>query len=281
MNNTSSLAEPEDEACFKVDIFPLFVFSFLVNIFALLAVLKTRPKASTPNIARQIHLLICCLAASDTASVGLQCLMPVASFMNCGWWGGEITCALFGYINAILILWSAWIVAILSFQRFLVTVHPFKHRLKFTRKRIKMALISLFLVTCLLFSPPFFGIGEFVYYDMGQFCSLSLTSTGFADTIFLSFVVGNGFFCIAVVVVFNIRVIFSLRSRKLVFHGRTVRAMNDSSATFVSLTKAVALVFCLCNIPLLVSDKKNTFFDFNCLPCFKDKETKSRHYIIT
>ena len=255
MNNTS-FPEPEDQACFKVDIFPLFVFSFLVNIFALLVVLKTRPKASTPNAARQIHLLICCLAASDTASVGLQCLMPVASFINCGWWGGQITCSLFRYINAILILWSAWIVAILSFQRFLVTVYLFKHRLKFTTKRIKMTLISLFLLTSFIFSPPFFGIGEFVYYDTGQFCSLSLTATGFKDTIFLSFVVGNGFFCISLVVVFNIRVIFSLRSRRLVFHGQTVRAMKDSSATFVSLTKAVAFVFCLCNIPFLVSKRK-------------------------
>lgn len=250
--SNGTFQEPEQQACFKVDIFPLFAFTFVINIFALLAVIKT---SATPNSARQIHLLICCLSSSDTTSVGLQCLMPIASFINCGWWGGKITCALFGYINAILILWSAWIVVILSFQRFLVTVYPFKHKRKFTTKRIKLVLFSSLLLTAVLFSPPFFGIGEYVYYETGQFCSLSLIPTGVQDTVFLSFVAGHGFACVLLIIFFNIHVILSLKSRRLVFHAQTSRAMQDSTSTFESLTKAVALVFCLCNIPVLVSNK--------------------------
>jgi len=263
MNNTTTL-EPgkQAQACVKVDIFPLFVFSFLVNIFALLAVLKTRPSATTPNAAKQIHLLICCLSTSDTTSVGLQCLMPIASFINCGWWGGKITCALFGYVNAILILWSAWIVAILSFQRYLVTVYPFKHQRKFTTKRIKKALFTLFFVTCVFFSPPFFGVGEYVYYNTGQFCSLSLTPTGVPDTVFLALLVGQGFFCVFMVLFFTIHVVLSLKSRRLAFCGQTLRAVDDSTSTFVSLTKAVAWVFCLCNSPFLVSLYTNSFSRF-------------------
>lgn len=153
MNNTTL---QEEEICFKVDIFPLFVFGFVVNTLALIAVLKAKPRESTPNGAKQIHILICCLAGSDTTSLGLQCLMPLASFLNCGWWGGKITCSLFGFVNAILILWSAWIVALLSFQRFLVTVFPFQHQSTFTTKKIKSALIYLFFIVCLFVSPPFF-----------------------------------------------------------------------------------------------------------------------------
>lgn len=250
MNNTTS----QEETCFKVDIFPLFVFAFAANILAFIAVLKAKPRDFTPSAAKQIHILICCLAWSDTASVGLQCVMPVASFLNCGWWGGEITCALFGYINAILILWSAWIVALLSFQRFLVTAFPFQHQCKFTTKRIKSTLIYLLFALCLFFSMPFLGIGEFVYYDTGQFCSLSLTPTGFSDTVYLGILVAQGFVCVFAVLVFNIHVIVSLKTRRSAFHRQTLRAMEDSSSTFVSLTKAVALVFCLCNIPFLVSN---------------------------
>lgn len=249
MNNTTS----QEKACFKVDIFPLFVFAFTVNVLSLLAVLKAKPRESTPNAAKQIHILICCLAGSDTASVGLQCVMPLASFLNCGWWGGKLTCAVFGYINAILVLWSAWIVALLSFQRFLVTAFPFQHQRKFTTKRIKSALIYLLCALCLLISPPFFGVGEYVYYDIGQFCSLSLTPTGTPDTIFLGIIVAQGFVCVLVVLVFNIHVIVSLKTRRSAFHRRTLRAMEDSISTFLSLTKAVALLFCLCNIPFLVS----------------------------
>lgn len=252
MNNTTL----QEEACFKVDIFPLFVFGFVVNILALVAVLKAKPRESIPNGAKQIHILICCLACSDTASLGLQCLMPLASFINCGWWGGKITCSLFGYINAILILWSAWIVALLSFQRFLVTVFPFQHQSNFTTKKTKSALIYLFFAVGLILSPPFFGVGEFVYYDTGQFCSLSLTPTGLPDTIFLGILVTQGLVCVVVVLVFNIHVIVSLKSRRSTFHRQTLRAMDDSSSTFVSLTKKVALVFCLCNTPFLVSKNK-------------------------
>ena len=259
MNNTTS-KNLADHACFKVDIFPLFVFTFFVNIFALLAVLKTRPTATTPKAAKQIHLLICCLSASDTASVGLQCLMPVASFLNCGWWGGRTTCSLFGYINAILIVWSAWIVSILSFQRFLFTQYPFKHQRKFTTKRIKLVLFFFLLVTCVFFLPPFFGIGEFVYYVTGQFCSLSLTPTGVQDTIFLALVVGHGFTCVLLILFFNINALFSLKSRRLVFHGKIPHAAQDSTSTFAFLTKAVALVFCFCNIPLLVCREKSQCF---------------------
>lgn len=256
MNVTNSL-EPEEQACFRVDIFPLFVLTFTVNVIALYAVLKTRLTVSTSHAAAQIHLLICCLSGSDTVSVGLQCLMPVASFINCGWWGGQATCAFLGYINAILILWSAWIVAILSFQRFLVTVYPFKHRQMFTTKKIRQALFSMFAITCLLLCPPLFGVGEFVYYDMGQFCSLSLTPTGVSDTVYLSVAIAYGFVCVSLVLFFNFRVICSLRSRPRrlsVFCGQTQRGTDDSISTFVSLTKAVALVFCLCNIPFLVSN---------------------------
>lgn len=256
MNNTTLQEEEEEDICFKVDIFPLFAFGFVVNTLALIAVLKAKPRDSTPSGAKQIHILICCLAGSDTTSLGLQCLMPLASFINCGWWGGKITCSLFGFVNAILILWSAWIVALLSFQRFLVTVFPFKHQSTFTTKKIKSALIYSFFIVCLLVSPPFFGVGEFVYYETGQFCSLSLTPTGLPDTIFLGILVAQGLVCVVLVLVFNIHVITSLKSRRCTFHRQTVRAMDDSSSTFVSLTKKVALVFCLSNTPLLVSKEK-------------------------
>ncbi len=259
MNNTTL----QEEACFKVDIFPLFVFAFVVNTLSLLAVLKTKPRESSPSAAKQIHILICCLAGSDTVSVGLQCVMPVASFINCGWWGGETTCSLFGYINAILIMWSAWIVVLLSFQRFLVTAFPFQHQRKFTTKRIKSALIYLFLILGVFFSPPFFGVGEYVYYDTGQFCSLSLTPTGIPDTVLLGLLVAQGLTCVFLVLVFNIHVVVSLKTRRSAFHRQTLRTMADSSSTFVSLTKTVAVVFCLCNTPLLVSKA----FLMKCFAC--------------
>ncbi|XP_022805738.1 opsin-3-like [Stylophora pistillata] len=252
MNTTTLLQFKEEKACFKVDIFPLFVFAFLVNVLALISVFKAKPRISTPTSAKQIHLLICCLAVADTVSLGLQCVMPVASFLNCGWWGGRITCGLFGYNNAILILWSAWIVSLLSFQRFFVTAFPFQHQRSFTTKKIKTAVIFIFFMLCCFFTPPFFGVGEFVYYDTGQFCSLSLTPTGKSDTIFLGILVTQGVICVSAVLLFNVHVVESLKSRRTPFHGSTRRAMEDSTATFVSLTKAVAFVFCLCNIPFLI-----------------------------
>lgn len=253
MNNTTPVQFEEEKVCFKVDIFPLFVFAFVVNFLALIAVFKAKPRISTPTSAKQIHLLICCLAVSDTASLGLQCVMPVASFINCGWWGGRITCGIFGYVNAIFILWSAWIVSLLSFQRFFATAFPFQHQRNFTMKKIKTAVVFIFFMLCFFFTPPFFGVGAFVYYDTGQFCSLSLTPTGKSDTIFLGILVTQGITCVSAVLVFNIHVVESLKTRRTPFHGSTRRAMEDTTATFVSLTKAVAFVFCLCNIPLLVS----------------------------
>ncbi|RMX53295.1 hypothetical protein pdam_00015253 [Pocillopora damicornis] len=252
MNNTTLEQFEEEKVCFKVDIFPLFVFAFVVNFLALIAVFKAKPRISTPTSAKQIHLLICCLAVSDTASLGLQCVMPVASFINCGWWGGRITCGIFGYVNAIFILWSAWIVSLLSFQRFFATAFPFQHQRNFTMKKIKTAVVFIFFMLCFFFTPPFFGVGAFVYYDTGQFCSLSLTPTGKSDTIFLGILVTQGVTCVSAVLVFNIHVVESLKTRRTPFHGSTRRAMEDTTATFVSLTKAVAFVFCLCNIPLLI-----------------------------
>ena len=251
-NNTTGAEE--NQVCVKIDIFPLFVFAFIVNIIALIAVLKARSKESWCNAAKPIHVLILCLSTSDTLTVGFQCFMPISSFINCGWAGGQASCGFFGFITAVLMVWSAWIVVFLSFQRFLVTSYPFRYRYHFTTKKIIRALVATFVAECAYFAPPFFGIGQFVYYDTGQFCSLSLTPTGETDTVYLGTLVAQGFVCVLLTVIFNLSVVLRLRARWMTFPGFKSRGNEHSTATFVSLTKAVALLFCLCYIPLLVSE---------------------------
>ena len=256
-NNTTTASG----VCVQVDIFPLFVFAFVVNVLALIAVSKAKPRGRAYNATQQIHMLIFCLSLSDTTSVALQCIMPVTSFINCGWFGGKASCNVFGYISAVLVVWSAWIVVYLSFQRFLVTVYPFRYRNYFTTKKIAYLLISGFIVQCGFFAPPFLGVGEFVYYETGQFCSLSLTPTGKTDTIYLGAIVAQGFLCVALTIISNISVVISLESRKSNFSGLTLYSLQSSTSTFMSLTKAVAVMFCLCYIPFLVSYNK-TFLQF-------------------
>ena len=172
-NNTTFLASTKPCFRFSAVLLPLLSFSFIANGFCLVAVLRSKPSTSSqrPNSVRIIHFLVCALSISDTLSLGLQCLMPLTSFFNCGWWGGQLSCDLFGYLSTVVFVWSTWIVVIMAFQRFMATVFPFHYRQHLTTNTVRNSLGVLFLVYSVHTAPPFFGVGEFVLYEDSQFCS--------------------------------------------------------------------------------------------------------------
>ena len=253
-NNTTFLASTKPCFRFSAVLLPLLSFSFIANGFCLVAVLRSKPSTSSqrPNSVRIIHFLVCALSISDTLSLGLQCLMPLTSFFNCGWWGGQLSCDLFGYLSTVVFVWSTWIVVIMAFQRFMATVFPFHYRQHLTTNTVRNSLGVLFLVYSVHTAPPFFGVGEFVLYEDSQFCSMSLTPTGPTDTVFLAAFASEGFLVVGLILFFNIYVIVTLKKTNHLLGRSAGNNSLDNSSSFVSLTKAVALVFCVCYLPFVV-----------------------------
>ena len=243
-------------SCVNIDIFPFFVAVFITNVVCLVAVLQGKPRRAAAGLSTELqtHRLVCTLSLSDTLNLGLQCLMPVTSFVNCGWWGGKLSCDLYGYLSAILIVWSAWIVALMTVARAVAAIFPFHYRIHFTTRNVAIALTALLLLHSIFLATPLFGVGQFVYYEMGQFCSLSLTPTGAADTIFLGVLVTEGLVVVALVLISTAWLTASLerRNRETIVQRRAAVNRTPVATSFVPLTKAVAVLFCLCYLPLMV-----------------------------
>nr|6LI1_A Chain A, Chimera of G-protein coupled receptor 52 and Flavodoxin [Homo sapiens] len=118
--------------------------------------------------------------------VGVSCLVPTLSLLHYSTGVHEsLTCQVFGYIISVLKSVSMWCLACISVDRYLAITKPLSYNQLVTPCRLRICIILIWIYSCLIFLPSFFGWGKPGYHgDIFEWCATSwLTSAYFTGFI--------------------------------------------------------------------------------------------------
>ncbi|XP_048352441.1 G-protein coupled receptor 52 [Sphaerodactylus townsendi] len=118
--------------------------------------------------------------------VGVSCLVPTLSLLHYSTGVHEsLTCQVFGYVISVLKSVSMACLAFISVDRYLAITKPLSYNQLVTPCRLRICIILIWLYSCLIFLPSFFGWGKPGYHgDIFKWCATSwLTNAYFTGFI--------------------------------------------------------------------------------------------------
>lgn len=118
--------------------------------------------------------------------VGVSCLVPTLSLLHYSTGVHEsLTCQVFGYIISVLKSVSMACLACISVDRYLAITKPLSYNQLVTPCRLRICIILIWIYSCLIFLPSFFGWGKPGYHgDIFEWCATSwLTNAYFTGFI--------------------------------------------------------------------------------------------------
>ncbi|RXN00770.1 putative G-protein coupled receptor 52 [Acipenser ruthenus] len=107
--------------------------------------------------------------------VGVSCLVPTLSLLHYRTGVQEwLTCQLFGYIISVLKSVSMACLACISVDRYLAITKPLSYNQLVTPCRLRICIVLIWIYSCLIFLPSFFGWGKPGYHgDIFEWCARS------------------------------------------------------------------------------------------------------------
>jgi len=127
----------------------LFIFGTTGNVILLIIIICNKDMRTVPN------MYILNLATSDVISLTINLPLSQANFMSNTWQYGEFMCKFFEFSRRLSVGLSAYSVAVLSIQRYNVTVKPFHIVVSSpTTCRVTMATICGVWIVAALFALP-------------------------------------------------------------------------------------------------------------------------------
>jgi hypothetical protein len=127
----------------------LFIFGTTGNVILLIIIICNKDMRTVPN------MYILNLAISDIISLTINLPLSQANFMSNTWQHGEFMCKFFEFSRRLSVGLSAYSVAVLSIQRYNVTVNPFYIFVSSpTTCRVTMATICGVWIVAALFALP-------------------------------------------------------------------------------------------------------------------------------
>ena len=217
---------------------------------------------STPSLRNCHGYLIISLSASDLllGIVAFFSIYPSANFPRICWPHGETACAVTAYLGNLAIFTSLLTLTLLSVERYIALVFPFKYSLVVTKKStITIVLIAwIGLVACQ--ATIFAGFPGYVYIPEIYACMPDYLSKSSIQGIVVIF--GINLPCVLVIVVTSCVVRFKLtrssRLRNLSAPTRTPRDLERSSAQqearvdkFAKMVRIMTLTLILTWVPFL------------------------------
>jgi hypothetical protein len=126
-----------------------FIFGTTGNVILLIIIICNKDMRTVPN------MYILNLAISDMIYLMVHFAESCAKTISDTWLGGEITCKLFPFCRRLSVGLSAYSVAVLSIQRYRVTVNPFHVRVSSQQTwRVTVATICGLWIVAALFALP-------------------------------------------------------------------------------------------------------------------------------
>ncbi|XP_005996257.1 G-protein coupled receptor 52 [Latimeria chalumnae] len=113
--------------------------------------------------------------------VGVSCLVPTLSLLHYSTGVHEsLTCQVFGYIISVLKSVSMACLVCISVDRFLAITKPLSYNQLVTPCRLRICIILIWIYSCLIFLPSFFGWGKPGYHgDIFEWCATSWQTTAY------------------------------------------------------------------------------------------------------
>ncbi|KAM5147936.1 G-protein coupled receptor 52 [Mantella aurantiaca] len=107
--------------------------------------------------------------------VGVSCLVPTLSLLHYSTGVHEsLTCQVFGYIISVLKSVSMACLAFISVDRYLAITKPLSYNQLVTPCRLRLCIVLIWIYSCLIFLPSFFGWGKPGYHgDIFEWCAIA------------------------------------------------------------------------------------------------------------
>ncbi|XP_069087690.1 G-protein coupled receptor 52 [Pleurodeles waltl] len=157
--------------------------------------------------------------------VGVSCLVPTLSLLH--YFTGvheSLTCQVFGYIISVLKSVSMACLAFISVDRYLAITKPLSYNQLVTPCRLRLCIVLIWVYSCLVFSPSFFGWGKPGYHgDIFLWCAVSWPTSAY----FTGFIVCLLYAPAALVICFTYFHIFKICRQH-------TKEMSDRRARFPS-----------------------------------------------
>lgn len=141
------------------------VSSIFGNVLTIIAVVKTRALRSR-HAVRFITSLACC----DLSFALLSCPVNfITTVLEMKEWKSPI-CTLNGYLGVFFCLTSLLTLTIVSFDRYVAIVTPFRYHTRMTSDRVKIIITSKWIFAACVAAVPLSGWGEYIFYPQKGFC---------------------------------------------------------------------------------------------------------------
>ena len=212
------------------------------------------------------HFLIRLLALNDLASALMIITSSLILMATCDRFAETLACKFLGWITMAFYCWSLHIVCIMNVERYFMVCHAVTHHNHFSKKLIILVMLLGLAFTLSILGLPLVGVGSpYVLYDDNRLCAFDLAPKGNTQQKFLiGYASFQGIFWVALTAYSNIAM--SRKLKQSVLNVTANRATTDNKSTkqrqrFSLVTKVVAIVNCVMNLPFYVSIRlfKNPF----------------------
>ena len=180
-------------------------------------------------------------------------------------------CRLHIFIVYVCGIASSWVTVLISLERYIAIIHPFKVHVYCTKKRLSVMISVLTILVCTASIPSFYS-GSVIFVDQRPVClSTGIPTTKNMIFIFIVLILYNisPFVLITVLNVFVIRKIQIQNAFRARFQGQHHRQTScTNSASLVAMMVSVSVVFAVTTIPgtfVLISKCTCYFTDGLCL----------------
>ena len=143
----------------------IVVLSIFGNVLTIIAVVKTSALRSRYAV-RFITSLACC----DLSFALLSCPVNfVTTLLEMKEWRSPL-CTLNGYLGVFFCLTSLLTLTIVSFDRYVAIVTPFRYHTWMTSRKTKIIIAGKWVFAACVAAVPLSGWGEYIFYPRKGFC---------------------------------------------------------------------------------------------------------------
>ena len=144
---------------------PIVVLSVLGNLLTIAAVFKSRTLRYHNAVLLTTSLAFCDLSFSVLCCpVNFITTLTEKKELN------TTLCRINGFLGVLFCLTSLLTLSIVSFDRYVAVVTPFRYRIWMTYKRIKIIIASKWIFAAVIASVPLSGWGNYTFYPQKGFC---------------------------------------------------------------------------------------------------------------
>lgn len=195
----------------KAELPVLLILTLLFNSVAIFVLFKIRKKSEKIN-----HYLVTTITLNDLFSTLVFTVMWIGGWIKCGCMMTQALCSILGWLSTTAVVWSAWIVIVMSVTRYLATVKPLYYRSHITTFKVQTAIYATLALTLLQLMFPFFGAAAapYKYYEDNFICAYDFSpgSDGASHRALLGILSMEGLLASMATMYFNISIVYEVRS---------------------------------------------------------------------